>query len=243
MFKYTDTSDSATSVTTSSVAFAGANVIFKPSTTIADSTSYYVKAAVGAITNAEKAASTMANELNTKGTVLFTGPMTANYSYTEVWGPSGIYDVENSTDTTLPAPVWTTMDDYACTSANGVIPDIVIYMNEEIETADYTKMVKLYACGTACDTDGTPNGDTLTWADFPATSGTKPVLTADSTQKFKFTLDLDGTGKAGSTSSYLTQLSKNMVFLESGMFQDYDNGLTATTRTSKAISLPFSVCK
>ena len=34
-----------------------------------------------------------------------------------------------------------------------------------------------------------------------------------------------------------------MVFLESGMFQDYDNGLTATTRTSKAISLPFSVCE
>ena len=117
MFKYTDTSDNSASVTTSSVAFAGSNVIFKPSTTIADSTSYYVKSAAGAITNAEST-TTMAAELNTKGTVLFTGPMTANYSYTEVWGPSGIYDVENSTDTTLPAPVWTTMDDYACTSAN-----------------------------------------------------------------------------------------------------------------------------
>merc|ERR1719158_1908409 len=73
MFKYTDTSDSTASVTTSSVAFAGSNVIFKPSTTIADSTSYYVKAAAGAIVNAEKAATTMADELNTKGTVLFTG--------------------------------------------------------------------------------------------------------------------------------------------------------------------------
>merc|ERR1719183_2042341 len=106
-------------------------------------------------------------------------------------------------------------------------------MNEEIETADYTKMVKLYACGTACDTDGTPS-DTLTWTDFPATSGTKPILTADGTQKFKYTLDLDGTGKAGSTSSGLTQLTKNMVYLEAGLFQDYDDGLTATTRTSKA---------
>jgi hypothetical protein len=34
-----------------------------------------------------------------------------------------------------------------------------------------------------------------------------------------------------------------MVYLQSGLFQDYDNGLTATTRTSKAISLPFSVCE
>jgi hypothetical protein len=243
LWRYTDTSDNSASVTTSSLAFAGSNVIFKPSTTIADATSYYIKAAAGAITNAEKAATTLAAELNTKGTVLFTGPMSANYSYTEVWGPSGIYDVENSTDTTLPAPVWTTVEDYACTPADGVIPDIILYLNEEIETADYTKMVKLYACGTSCDTDGTPNDDTLTWTDFPATTGSKPVLKADSTQKFKFTLELDNTGKAGSSGSGLSMLTKNMVFLESGMFQDYDDGLTALTRTSKAISLAFSVCE
>jgi hypothetical protein len=94
LWRYTDTSDDAVSVTTSSVAFAGSNVIFKPSTTIADATSYYIKAPAATIANAEKKATTMAAELNTKGTVLFTGPVTANYSYTEVWGPSGIYDVE-----------------------------------------------------------------------------------------------------------------------------------------------------
>ena len=36
---------------------------------MADATSYYIKAAAGAITNAEKAATTLAAELNTKGTV------------------------------------------------------------------------------------------------------------------------------------------------------------------------------
>ena len=133
--------------------------------------------------------------------------------------------------------------DYACISAQGVIPDIVLYMNEEIEETDMSKMVKLYACGAACDMDGTVS-DTLTWYDYPATSGTsKALLTQDATQKFKFTLDLDGTGKAGSTTTPLTQATANQVFLEAGLFLDYDNGLTATTRTSKFKSIEFRVCE
>jgi hypothetical protein len=56
------------------------------------------------------------------------------------------------------------VEDYSCIGADGegVLPEIVLYMNEDIKTVDTTKFIKLYDCGTSCwGTDLLTYGATL----------------------------------------------------------------------------------
>jgi hypothetical protein len=229
----------ALTMVSSAVVFAGSNVIFRPSTHMTDDGSYYVKTThAEGIRNTASPTSSMTAPLNTKNVITFEGPMTVNF--TDYPGLSGGYDVVNSSDTTLPAPVWSSIEDYTCVAGSGEIPDITLYMNEDLKQIDTDSKIRLYACGASCDTDSSPS-DTLTWQ-LPAgsvSSSSSIGVTIDSDKSWKVTIAKPSTGVMGSSDTALTMATMNQIWLEPGLFQDFDDG----PQKSKYKSMPFAVCE
>jgi methionine-rich copper-binding protein CopC len=228
-------------VANSEVVFAGSHVIFQLTTVLADSSTYYVKSTTGeSIKNQD--ATAMSVPLDTIGKATYSGPMTVNF--TQNAGMVGGYDVVNSSDTTLPAPIWSSLEEYTCMPANGVLADdIVLYMNEDIRRIDPGMSIKLYDCGLGCEVDGTPENstvpgseDSLLWT-LPADS---IWFIIDATKKFKVTIDMPpASPKAGSSAVPLGMGTINQLWLEPGLFQDYDDG----PQKSAYYSMPFSICE
>eukprot|EP00746_Dinoflagellata_sp_MGD_P166558 gnl/MRDRNA2_/MRDRNA2_96532_c0_seq1.p1 gnl/MRDRNA2_/MRDRNA2_96532_c0~~gnl/MRDRNA2_/MRDRNA2_96532_c0_seq1.p1 ORF type:complete len:3796 (-),score=582.92 gnl/MRDRNA2_/MRDRNA2_96532_c0_seq1:173-9922(-) len=69
-------------------------------------------------------------------------------------------------DSVKPTVAFKSTDEYHCFPSNGVLPDVTLYMNEDISHISKNlmdKYVKLYDCGTSCDVDGDPSSDTEKW--------------------------------------------------------------------------------
>lgn len=230
-FRILTTSDDSalgSSVASSDSLYAGSNVIIKPTVGLAAGTSYYVRStATNYITSSVGIASQGGVDSREYGAI-FTGSSDAD-------------------DTTLPAPVWSTLDDYVCIRADGTLDDVVLYMNEEIKSVDTDRNTSLYSCGASCDTDSfnTPPSDTLVWSLeswTQATSFTKLKYTINPAKKYKVTIGTGSlVGRKGANSNALSSLTKYFLWLEQGLLIDFSSN--DNNNGTKRMSLPFWTCQ
>lgn len=92
-------------------------MIFKPTKQLASSTSYYVKT-TSVVAVKSPSGKALSGNFNTK---------------TGTPGQFLIHAGTMATGGTLPAPVWSSVEDYACLGEGGigVLPEITLYMNED----------------------------------------------------------------------------------------------------------------
>merc|ERR1719265_2458383 len=213
--------------------FVGNKVIFKPASSLASSTSYYVRTAAVK----SPAGQGISADLNTNTLLNF-----------------NVF--KNDANAMLPSPVWSSVEDYACigNAGAGVLPDIMLYMNEDITTVDTAKFIKLYDCGAGCAAPAVGAkfaSGTIKWSlkAYTASSTTALKVLIDSARAYKITIDTSNTYsiRAGSKTSAYSMSNLGTNFARSNMIipmHDTFKDLFGQTNTNlNALPYAFSFCE
>jgi hypothetical protein len=187
----------------------GTKVVFKPSTLLVNGASYYLRSShKDTIRTSGFGAASDLSPINTKESLRFM----------------------SQAGQASPTFSWTTLDDYVCLSANGLLPDIDMYMSEDVKLYSGRKVA---LCSSTSSCWGSPQPSNGVW------SLTVPgQLALDVNAIARYWATVYTSQVATVVGKYpLQESTQGSLWLQQGLFYDYGAGLSSPSH-----HVSFFVC-